>query len=347
MLPWRTAMQAALYGPAGFYTGPHARGPAAHFRTSPHVAEAFAAALWRLICFLDVELGSPSHLDVVDMAAGNGELLTQLSHCAATHPGNLAQRAKLTGVELRERPPDLPADIDWTHQLGEIGGLLIANEWLDNVPLDIAELDDAAVARLVAVNTATGEQQLAEPLTSIDNAWLARWWPLRNTGDRAELGHTRDAAWRHVVGAVRRGVALAIDYGHVRDARPPLGTLTGYADGHQVRPLPDGRCDITAHVAVDAVATACRQAHAETIVIRQSDALRTLGIRGGRPSIELAHTDPAEYLRSLVEASYRAELTDRSGLGNFWWIAQPVGLSAASQQRLAQCLGTAAGHARI
>ncbi len=341
-MPWRAAMRAALYGPAGFYTGPRAAGPAAHFRTSPHVAESFAAALWRLIWFLDIELGSPSRLDVVDMAAGNGELLTQLSYYAAAHPGNLARRAKLTGVELRERPVELPDDIKWTHQLSElseIDGLLIANEWLDNVPLDIAELDDEAVARLVTVNTATGEQQLTEPLSRTDDVWLAHWWPLRNPGDRAELGHTRDAAWRHTVDSVRCGVALAIDYGHVRGTRPPLGTLTGYADGHQARPVPDGRCDITAHVAVDAVVAACSQADAETIVTRQREALRALGIRDIHPSIELAHSDPAEYLRSLVAASHCAELTDQSGLGNFWWIAQPVGLSAASQQRLAQRIG--------
>ena len=57
-------------------------------------------------------------------------------------------------------------------------------------------------------------------------------------------------------------MALAIDYAHERERRPVYGTLTGYRDGHCVSPVPDGSCDITAHVALDACADGGRTGRA-------------------------------------------------------------------------------------
>src|SRR5262249_62244441 len=73
---------------------------------------------------------------------------------------------------------------------------------------------------------------------------------------RAEVGAPRDAAWADAVRAVTRGLALAVDYGHLANGRPAFGSLTGFRDGRQVPPVPDGSCDLTAHVAIDSVAAA-------------------------------------------------------------------------------------------
>ena len=133
-------MHEALYGPDGFFMRNDA-GPAAHFRTSVHASPLFAHALLRLLDRVDAALGRPDRLDVVDVGAGRGELLTQL---AALAPPALADRLRLTAVELAPRPPDLAADITWRADLpAGVTGLLVANEWLDNVPLDIAR--DGAV----------------------------------------------------------------------------------------------------------------------------------------------------------------------------------------------------------
>jgi cytochrome P450 len=59
-----------------------------------------------------------------------------------------------------------------------------------------------------------------------DTDWLERWWPLREPGDRAEIGRTRCAAWAAVLRRLRRGLAVAMDYSHTRAARPVYGTLT-------------------------------------------------------------------------------------------------------------------------
>ena len=92
------------------------------------------------------------------------------------------------------------------------------------------------------------------------------------------------------------------------------GTLTGYRDGAVVAPIPDGTCDITAHVALDACAEAGRRAGAiSTGLSTQRDALGALGVTGTRPPIDLAHADPPGYLRALARASEEGELIDAEG----------------------------------
>jgi SAM-dependent MidA family methyltransferase len=323
-VPWRTATEQALYGSAGFFRRPD--GPGAHFRTSVHASSLFATAVLTLLDRVDTALGHPDPLDLVDVGAGRGELLTAV---AATAPAPLRTRLRLSAVERAARPDHLSPDVTWTDTVPPYTGLLFANEWLDNVPVDVAELDASGIARLVLVEPDTGEEDLGPPLTDADTDWLRRWWPLRRPGHRAELGAPRDAAWADAVARLVRGLAVAVDYGHIADARPSGGTLTGYASGRQVFPVPDGSCDLTAHVAMDAVAAAGEAAGADaTIHSDQRSVLRGLGLDGRRPPRELASKDPAGYLRALAAASEAGELLDPGGLGAFRWLAQSRGLPA-------------------
>jgi SAM-dependent MidA family methyltransferase len=136
--------------------------------------------------------------------------------------------------------------------------------------------------------------------------------------------------WADAVAAVRRGGALAVDYGHLRDRRPGFGTLTGFRGGRQVSPVPDGSCDVTAHVAMDAVAAA---AGVPYTLITQREALRALGVDGGRPPLDLARTDPGGYLRALATAGAAGELIDPAGLGGHWWLLHTVGLDGVGSFR--------------
>src|SRR6185312_14153601 len=125
---WREATERALYGPGdGFYTRPGGPGPAGHFRTSVHASPLYAGAVATLLCRVDTALGRPDELALVDVGAGRGELLT--------------------GV--------LPAP-------GAVTGLLFANEWLDNVPVEVVETDEDGVPRRVLVR-ADGTERLGEP----------------------------------------------------------------------------------------------------------------------------------------------------------------------------------------
>ncbi|MDW3850649.1 SAM-dependent methyltransferase [Micromonospora sp. BRA006-A] len=346
-------MERALYGPDGFFVS--GAGPAAHFRTSVHASPVFTACVLRQLETVDAALGHPDRLDVVDVGAGRGELLRALLAQAAPE---LAARLHPVAVERAARPPDLPPQIDWRPDIPDgITGLLVATEWLDNVPVDVA-VPTPEGWRLLLVNPKTGEETVGPPPTPTDTTWLTTWWPpalpsaptpvikefgaaegpdrdtnslitdARQGGGRVEIGSGRDLAWAEAVGRVARGLALAVDYGHLRDSRPLDGTLTGYRGGRQVPPVPDGSCDVTAHVAMDSVASAGeRVARCAYSLVSQREALRALGADGGRPPLSLASRDPAAYLRALAAASAAAELTDPAGLGGHLWLRQPVGVA--------------------
>lgn len=297
-ISWREAWEAALYGDEGFY---RSQLPADHFRTSATASPVFADAIITV-------LSREGLSTVTDLGAGSGELLCALH---ARDP-----RLALTGVEIRRRPAALPDAIAWTDSPPRrLDGLVIANEVLDNIPCDIVELDTRGTVRTVEVQPSSLEERLGDPADDEVNDWLGRWWPLREPGQRAEVGVRRESWWTDMCGRVGEGLALAVDYGHLRDRRPAEGTLTSYRSGRQTTVSLDGGHDVTAHVAVDALAAAVGGT-----LTKQRDVVRGLGFRGGRPPLGLASTEPDRYVRQLSAAGEAAELTDPSGLGGFWWV---------------------------
>jgi SAM-dependent MidA family methyltransferase len=310
--PWREAWEQALYGPGGFFVR---EAPSDHFRTSVTASPAFATALRELAGRVDDALGRPDPFDVVDVGAGRAELLQALP--------DVPPRWRLTAVE---RAPDPGApDVRWRSAIPPVTGLLLANEWLDDVPLDV--VDDA---RLVLVDQ-DGHESAGPPAPPELLAWADRWWP---GGGRVEVGLTRDRAWSTAVAQVRRGVALAVDYGHVlrppaRTCSPPAQadakawgprrpTLTGYRRGRAAPAVPDGSCDLTAHVALDSAAAATGSR-----LLDQRTALRALGVDGTVPTWT---GDAAGYAGALQAASSAATLLDPAGLGGFGWLLRPVGI---------------------
>lgn len=280
---------------------------------------------------------------LIPTRAGSPETLTPAASArslrdepsSGTVRPSLAERVRFTAVEYASRPENLPEEITWTSEIpAEINGVLLATEWLDNVPLDVA-VHTADGWRYVLVDPESGAEEIGEEVSPADLDWLTTWWPSPTPhsehpvaqGTRAEIGRARDRAWASAVQKIERGLAVAVDYGHLRERRPVDGTLTGYRGGRQVSPVPDGSSDVTAHVAMDSVASAgAAVARCAYSLVIQREALRALGADGGRPPLSLAGTDPAGYVRALAAASAVAELTDPAGLGGHWWLRQPVGI---------------------
>ncbi len=310
--PWRDwddAWRDALYGPAGFYRRPE--GPAGHFRTAAHAGPGvLAAALVRLA-------RDAGCAGILDVGAGRGELLTALArHDDGTqHDGHPPLR--LHGVDLVDRPALLPPRVDWSRADRGIPyaafdrALVVAWELLDTVPCPVLEVDDDGRAHRVLVDARTGRECLGGPPNDEERRWCTRWWPLDRAaaGTRAEVGLPREAWWQGHVRLLLRvgaGLLLAVDYAHTLATRPPLGTLSGYRSGRLVPPVPDGSCDVTAHVALDAVEDAGRAAGAfPGVLLRQDAALRALGTAPDSPGAQ--------------------ELLDDGGLGGFTWLLQGVG----------------------
>jgi len=324
-MPWSEAIQAALYGHGGFYH--RGEGPAGHFRTSVNATGVFAEAVLALLRRVDLALGRPGRIDLVDVGSGRAELLVEIGRrLGALADEDLAGRLRMHGVDLASRPRNLPPTVAWSSELPErVVGLVIGNEWLDNVPLDVVEAGPDGPRRLL-VDVATGEESPGGPIGLRDAAWLSRWWPLDGAplGWRAEVGFPRDVAWAGAVRSLDRGAAVAVDYAHRladrADGTYREGTLAGYRDGRRVRPVPDGSSDLTAHVALDACAAAGQGAGATgTALLSQADAIRDLPI-----------AEPVGARARLDHSSQLAELVDPDGLGGFTWLVQSVRLGGSA-----------------
>lgn len=295
-VPLREAWRRALYGPHGFYRH---ESPRDHFRTSPHVGPGFAVAIAALARRHDVEA-------VWDVGAGDGSLLADLAR--------IAPDLSLAGVDVHGRPQGLPDSVCWHTELpADCPGLVVANELLDVVPCDVVTAGPDGTWRIDEVDLRSGERRAGgePPPAALD--WLTRWWPWPGTGGRAEIGLSRERFWTDICGRNRSGVCLAIDYGHLAEARPHDGSLSSYRTG-RLRALDlTGSSDVTAHVAIDALAAA-----AGGVVRSQRDALADLRVSGTPPTRRAS--DPEVHLRTLARASADAELRAPSGLGGHSWV---------------------------
>ena len=315
---WSRAWNDANLGPQGFYRRER---PHRHFATEAQTG-LLAEALARWIRRIAERWTEDRIVDVVDIGAGSGELLLSLHQLLNGHD------YRLTGVDVRERPAGLPDEISWI--TGEapkalsstwpdgVTGVVLAHEWLDDLPIDVVARDQQDVVREILVDPRTGLETLGDPVGSDTDAgrWLDRWWgPVR---DRAEVGLHRDAAWRAVCAAIRSGAALAIDYAHLRTERESgcydAGSITGYSNGATHWPIPDGSMNITAHVALDACAAATQPAGC---VRSQSEWLDELLPEMSIPEPALAETDPRRYAEQLQRHTQRARILNRSS-GVYW-----------------------------
>jgi SAM-dependent MidA family methyltransferase len=233
---------------------------------------------------------------------------------------------RIIGIDVVDRPEGLDERVEWLRSPGGArlpdglarldDALVVAHEWLDVVPCTIAVVRTDGVLAEVLVDPVTGAERLGPAVPDEDREWADRHWPDREPGDRVEIGATRDAAWRDLVSHVDSGLLVAVDYGHSRSERPSGGTLAAYQEGGQRRPVPDGTCDLTAHVAMDSL-------DADEVTL-QRPLLRSLGVTGALPGHALAQRDPIGYLRALERASAEARLVDPAGFGGFWWAVRHV-----------------------
>lgn len=248
----------------GYYMQRDPFGEAGDFITAPEVSQMFGELLgiwfsevWKL-------MGSPPRLHLVELGPGRGTLMSDLLRAARVAP---EFRAALV-VHLVETSPKL-ADIQrdllqvaevpihWhkdTATLPQVPLAVIANEFLDALPIDqYIKLGDGwhewrvgvAEDKLVFGASPTVLTTLPKHLPT---AVIAE--PPGAIFERRDLTPIEDLTRRI---AQRGGVALFIDYGHLRSAAG--NTLQAVSAHKFADPLEKpGEVDLTAHVDFEALA---------------------------------------------------------------------------------------------
>ena len=245
-------MERALYDPEhGFYESGQAGRRGGHFITSPEVGPLFGAVLGRMLDRRWDDLGQPDPFTVIDAGAGPGTLARTVAKAEPRCTPALrwinversaAGRATHTVGQSAAAMPD-----------GPISGVIVANELLDNLPLDLLD----AYGHEVGEDPPTPETRLT-PRQDQACAWLSQ-----------------------ALSILDRGTVVVIDYMSTTEemaARPwPewLRTYRGHERGDDPWTAP-GTQDITCEVALDQLAAI----RPPTRVANQAEWLRAHGIDG-------------------------------------------------------------------
>lgn len=284
-IPFDDYMARALYDPdGGYFAGERLRSEThGDFLTSPEVSPMFGATL---AAFVEAErrrLDDPEGFTVVEVAAGSGSLLAPLL-------AGLEQPVRALAVEvspaarrrLRDRLPGV-AVFESIEDVGDLTGVIVANELLDNLPMALAVRDgDGWRERWVGADE--GRLRWVDaPVRPEVAAWLHRWAGPVPEGGVVEV-QLEGCRW--IEAALSRlvaGALVVIDYGETAKGlshRRPEGTLRTY-QAHHLGPHPfdaPGETDLTADVNFSSVVDTMA-AWGTVEYLRQDEFLEGLGLR--------------------------------------------------------------------
>lgn len=313
-----------LYDPGhGFYTAAGgAAGRRGDFVTSPEVGPLFGAVLARALDRWWDEAGRPDPFVVVDAGSGPGTLVRALLAAAPA----CSRAWRLVAVErsaaLRERHADLTArGVRSTDTLPEVtGGVVIANELLDNLPFRVLERTSDGWADL-AVAAAGGRLVLTVvPAPAADAERASGLAPEVPPGSRIPL--LDDARrWVGDVLAARPAHLLVFDYGvraTAAHASVPWTDWVRTYRGHQRAGSPlaaPGEADVTVEIAADQLPPGGRWS-------TQRERLRAWGIdqlvaEGRQLWSERAAAPDLAALRGRSRIREAEALLDPDGLGGW------------------------------
>lgn len=224
-IPFSRFMEMALYEPAlGYYSaGLHKLGASGDFITAPELGSLFAGCLARQVEEVAATLGT---YDILELGAGTGKMAVDLLNQLApdSQPGRylILERS----ADLRNRQQHLIAErvsgwqdrVKWLTQPPQEPwqGVLLANEVIDSLAVERFRLGANGIEQVCVGHNENGFTWRFRPADS-ELEWMVRRLDLgRDTPFVSELNmHLRE--WLStVLGTMKQGLALFIDYGYPR-----------------------------------------------------------------------------------------------------------------------------------
>jgi SAM-dependent MidA family methyltransferase len=347
-------MDAALYGPHGFYTQGGGAGQRRDFVTSPETGALFGAVIAGALDCWWRELGEPDPFVVVEAGPGPGALVAAVllaqPECSSALRWLLVERSpamrelqharklplvdssQVMGVVAANRVDDelvtergqgpLVAQLS-EMPVGPQIHIVLANELLDNISFDVAAYSNEQWNE-VRVGFADGE--LVEVLIRADEKLQADCsYLVPNPKPNVRIPIQRNARWwlSEALHAIEFGRVVAIDYAVMTTTeladRGDTQWMRMYSHHQRVANAlaEPGQCDITTDVALDQLASLSPP----TKVSTQADFLQAHGINAivDAALAQLSGAAPnslaAAKLSSFV--SERQLLLDPKGLGGF------------------------------
>lgn len=279
-------MELALGHPElGYYMTRDPFGSAGDFTTAPEISQMFGELIGLWAAEVWNTMGQPKPLRLIELGPGRGTLMSDALRAARIVP-DFRAAIDVTLVETSAILAEIQHDtlltsgvpVAWAATIGEAPegpAIVIANEFLDALPVrQFVRQSGRWRERVVKLDASGGfifsSARAAEPYIQAE----------ADEGEVLEVNPGAHRVMFELAGRLARqgGVALFLDYGHVRTG---LGdTLQAVRNHHYVNPLADpGEADLTAHVDFAAMARSARAAGAAVHgPIEQGEFLRAIGI---------------------------------------------------------------------
>ncbi len=273
-IPFADFMALALgHAEGGYYTAAAVRPTrGGDFLTAAELHPIFGAALSRQVAEAWERLGGPSPFTLMEYGAGAGTLAlailaglrddgSPLADALVYAPVEL-NRHRLAELRARAAAASLPVVEPAVLDDRPVAGVVVANEFLDALPVHLLEVRGGRPREIRVAVTADGGlgeslDEPADPALRDQLERLARAGIALIEGQRLEVRPAVDAWAREVGRRLEAGLVLVLDYGapavDLYGPRRRAGTLMTYrghvADGAPGAPYRDvGERDITAHV---------------------------------------------------------------------------------------------------
>jgi SAM-dependent MidA family methyltransferase len=329
-------MEAALYGPHGFYSRGGGAGTQRDFLTSPEVGTLFGALVARRIDAEWDRLGQPAQFTVVEVGAGPGTLARTVfaaePRCLSVLHYVLVDRAEGMRALHRDHLPEEKVTSASDIPTAPIVGVVIANELLDNIPTKIFHLAHDPIMwfeegvwfdggthtrlRFIVEDGPNLRTEIPDGFPPKMNAYLYGSMPLQERAGQVA---------RSLLSLVDKGALILIDY--MREtteefSRLPrdewMRTYRSHVKGSDPLQHP-GECDITVDVALDQLIA---NTTVPTRVRTQAAALTAWGLAEQLAQSEQTWNNrKSDYdliaLRARSHASEAPILCDPAGLGGF------------------------------
>jgi NADH dehydrogenase [ubiquinone] 1 alpha subcomplex assembly factor 7 len=295
----------------GYYMTRDPFGASGDFTTSPEISQVFGELIGVWLLNSWALLGSPKNFALVELGPGRGTLMSDILRAVKAVP----EFAKAAEIHLVETSPVLRAlqreklgEVYWhdtVEFLPPVPSFIIANEFFDALP--IQQFENRA-GRWFQHCIGFGEGKLKMGLVPA---------PHRSGGDGLHEVSPVSQAIAEDLGvhiAKFGGVALVIDYGHLKSAAGD--TLQALRKHEFVSVLNSpGETDITAHVDFEALAKAFISGGAELLpMLTQGQFLKSMGIE--MRTDKLAAKLEGQVRDDFKTASHR--LADAAQMGNLF-----------------------------
>ena len=315
-------MAACLLDPAhGYYATREPFGRQGDFVTAPEISQMFGELAGLALAQAWLDQGAPAPFTLAELGPGRGTLMADLMRATRAVPGfhaaarlHLVEASpRLRAIQAERLPEAAPVWLDHTAALPEAPLFLIANEFLDALPIrQFLRTPEGWAERMVGLDADRLAFGLAPP-TAL--AALAPRLADTRPGDVVETCPAAPAILTDIAGRIARhgGAAVLIDYGGWQGRGDTLQALyRGAPDDPLAHP---GEADLTAHVDFAPLAAAARAAGAA------ASRLTPQGVWLTHLGIDARADRLARNLAGPALASHRAahhRLTDPAEMGTLF-----------------------------